>query len=126
VGIASPTEALLASKQVSFPLDNAILQWEEGYRALEAEGPDTAAYRALGRAVVAVEDELRRRLGSSFSIEELASMYRDQSDWALDVAMRALPDDSRLAETSTVVDAAFYLYMREAVNFAGGSMRAHD
>ena len=111
---------------MSYPLDNAILQWEEGYRALEAERPDTTAYRALGRAVVAVEDELRRRLGSSFSIEELAAVYREQSDWALEIAMRALPDDSRLTETSTVVDAAFYLYMREAANFAGGSMRTHD
>jgi hypothetical protein len=109
---------------VSYPLDNAVLQWEEGYRALKAERPDTPAYRALGRAVVAVEDELRRRLGSSFSTEELASVYREQADWAQELAMRALPDESLLSDTSTIVDAAFYLYMREAVDFAGGRARA--
>jgi hypothetical protein len=108
----------------SYPVDNAVLQWEDGYRALKAERPGTSAYRALGRAVVAIEDELRRRLGSSFSIEELAALYREQDDWALELAMRALPDDSHLSDTATIIDAAFYLYMREAVDFAGGSVRA--
>jgi hypothetical protein len=108
----------------SYPLENAILQWEEGYRALKAERRDTPAYRALGRAVVAIEDELRRRLGSSFSIEELAALYREQGDWALELAMSALPDESHFSDTATIIDAAFYLYMREAVDFAGGSVRA--
>jgi hypothetical protein len=108
---------------VGFPVENAVLQWEEGYRALQGARSDPAAYRAIGRGVLAVQDALRKRLGSSFSVEELASLYRDQSDWALELAMQKLPDDGRLSDTSTIVDAAFYLYMREAADFAGGSAR---
>jgi hypothetical protein len=111
---------------VSLPIDNAIFQWEEGYRRLQAARSDPGAYRLLGRVVVAVEDELRKRLGSSFSIEELARLYRQDIDWDLELAMRAVPPDSASWDSSTVVDAAFYLYMREASDFAGGSRRVES
>ena len=80
-----------------------------------------ALHRALGRAVVAVEDELRKRLGSTFSVKELATLYREDSDWGLELTIDALPGRSELWDSSTVVDAAFYLYMREAADFAGGT-----
>jgi hypothetical protein len=104
-------------------IENTILQWEEGYRRLQEARSDPTAYRALGREVVAVEDELRKCLGSSFSIEELAGVYRQDIDWDLELAMRSIPPNSVSWDSSTVVDAAFYLYMREASDFAGGSRR---
>jgi hypothetical protein len=107
-------------------IENTILQWEEGYRRLQEARSDPKAYRALGREVVAVEDELRKRLGSSFSIEELAGVYRRDIDWDLELAMRRIPPDSVSWDSSTVVDAAFYLYMREASDFAGGSRRTES
>jgi hypothetical protein len=79
-------------------------------------------HRALGRAVMAVEEELRKRLGSTFSIKELATLYREDSDWGLELTIQTLPEQSELWDTSTVVDAAFYLYMREAADFAGGTL----
>jgi hypothetical protein len=108
---------------VSYSVDSAVLQWEEGYGRLEATRSDPSLHRALGRAVVAVEDELRKRLGSTFSVKELATLYREDSDWGLELTMQALPERSDLWDSSTVVDAAFYLYMREAADFAGGSLR---
>jgi hypothetical protein len=108
---------------VSYPVENAVLQWEEGYRALQGARGEPSAYRAMGRAVVAVQDGLRKRLGSSFSTDELASLYREEADWALDLAMRSIPAGGRLSDSSTIVDAAFYLYMREASDFGGGSLR---
>jgi hypothetical protein len=107
---------------VSYPVENAVIQWEDGYRRLETARSDPATHRVLGRAVLAVEDELRKRLGSTFSIEELASLYREDSDWGLELTIEALPDQSRLWDTATVVDAAFYLYMREAADFAAGKV----
>jgi hypothetical protein len=107
-------------------IEITIFQWEEGYRRLQAARSDPRAYRSLGRVVVAVEDELRKRLGSSFSIEELAGVYREDIDWDLELAMRKVPPDSTSWDSSTVVDAAFYLYMREASDFAGGSRRAES
>jgi hypothetical protein len=108
---------------VSYSVESAVLQWEEGYRRLDSSRSDPLAHRALGRAVVAVEDELRRRLGSTFSIRELAALYREDSDWGLALTVDTLPDRSELWDGSTVVDAAFYLYMREAADFAGGAVR---
>jgi hypothetical protein len=108
---------------VTYSVESAVLQWEEGYKRLQAASAEPAAHRQLGRAVMAVEDELRKRLGSTFSIGELAQLYRDDSDWGLELTIDTLPDKSELWDSSTVVDAAFYLYMREAADFAGGTLR---
>ncbi len=107
-----------------YPVENALFQWEGGYRDLEAARSNPSLYRVLGRAVVAVQDELRKRLGSSFSIDELVSVYTDSTDWALDVTLPTATDEVPVLDSSVVVDAAFYLYMREAADFAGGSPRA--
>jgi hypothetical protein len=106
-------------------VENAVLQWEDGYARVQAARTQSAArQRALGRVVVAVEQELRRRLGSRFSVDELAAVYRDQADSMLGEAMAAVPGDDALGDASAACDAAFYLYMREAWDFGGGSSRA--
>jgi hypothetical protein len=100
--------------------ESVLFQWEEGYARLQAVRSDPALYRALGRLVVAVQDELRRRLGSTFTVAELVDLYRQGTDWCLDLAIGKAPDDSRLWDLSVGADAAFYLYMREAADYAGG------
>jgi hypothetical protein len=102
------------------PDQSVLFQWEEGYDRLQAARSDPALYRALGRLVVAVQDELRRRLGSTFAIAELVDLYREGTDWALEIAIGSNPEDSRLWDLSIGADAAFYLYMREAADYAGG------
>ena len=100
------------------------MQWEEGYariRAARAQGGPRQ--RALGRVVTSVERELRKRLGSRFSVDELAGVYRDQADMLLDEAMATLPHDEPPGEAAAACDAAFYLYMREAADFGGGRSR---
>jgi hypothetical protein len=104
-------------------VENAVFQWEDGYRRLEATRSEPAVYRRLGRAVVAVEDELRKRLGSRFSVAELASLYRQAADWSLDLALAAAPVEGQPVDPGVAADAAFYLYMREASDFAGGRAR---
>ena len=103
------------------PVENAVLQWEDGYarvRAVRAEG--AASQHVLGRVVMAVERELRKRLGSRFSVDELARLYRDQGEALLDRATAKMAQDESLADASAACDAAFYLYMREASDFGGG------
>jgi hypothetical protein len=100
-----------------YPVDNALFQWEEGERRLRA-APDRERAR-LERAGELVLDELRRRLGSSFTIEELADLYGTGTDWAADFAARA----GVHGDASWVVDAAFSRYAREAANFGGGRRR---
>ena len=107
---------------VTLSLESALFQWEDGYRKLESARSNPGRYSTLGRAVRAIQDELRKRLGSTFSVEELAAVYNSGTDWGLEVAIEAVPSDEAGWDSATVVDAAFYLYMREAANFAGGSV----
>jgi hypothetical protein len=109
---------------VAAAVENAIFQWEEAYERLQALRSDPGLYEALGASVVAVEDELRKRLGSSFSIAELAALYEGDPLWASERAREAVQRDSPATDMALAVDAAFYLYMREASDFGGGSLRA--
>jgi hypothetical protein len=104
-------------------VENAVFQWEEGYRRLQDARSEPSLYRALARTVFAVQSELRKRLGSTFSVAELATLYREGTEWTLDFAMRVRPDDLARWDPSVAADAAFYLYMREAADFAGGRAR---
>jgi hypothetical protein len=100
-----------------YPLENALFQWEEGLRALRAiEG--LRERRQADRVVAAIQDELRRRIGPTFSAAELAELYGRGTDWCLQIAL----DASSAPETDlrSLADAAFWLYLRGATDFAGG------
>jgi hypothetical protein len=66
-----------------------------------------------------VLDELRRRLGSSFVLDELATYYGEGTDWATELATRYAPS----SDAAAVVDAAFARYARESSNYGGGRAR---
>ena len=102
---------------MSYAVENALFQWEEGERRLR-EAPEPAR-SDLERAVAVVVDELRRRLGSSFTVGELARFYARDVDWASDLAQRQAAG----TDSAWVVDAAFNRYAREATNYAGGRPR---
>jgi hypothetical protein len=98
--------------------DTAIHQWREGERRLD-EAP--AAHRpALERVTGAIHRELRRRLGGSFTTEELADLYDAGTDWTLDLAASIAPGAPWAWDARIVADAAFARYVREATDFAGG------
>ena len=99
---------------MSYALENALYQWEEGERRIrETPEPRRAM---LERAVAGVLDELRQRLGSTFAVDELAAFYGEGTDWAADVAARHAP----VGDGADIVDAAFGRYARGASNYAGG------
>jgi len=99
-------------------LENAVYQWQQGERRLEAETPERGAQ--LERVIAVLVAELRRRLGGRFSAAELADLYAQGTSWCLQVAMRVAPEDPWAWEAGVVVDAAFSRYLREAADFAGG------
>jgi hypothetical protein len=103
---------------MAYALENALFQWEEGDSRVRS-APEGERAR-LERAVSVVLEELRRRLGSSFTVDELASFYASGVDWAADLAYRESPR----ADASWVVDAAFGRYAREATNYGGGRRHA--
>ena len=95
-----------------YPVRTALFQWEDGDRRLrELEGD--RAKRRLERQLELILDELRRRLGSTFTLEELADFYGEGTGWA----------DELVGTNGWLVDAAFARYAREAKNYAGGRAR---
>jgi hypothetical protein len=99
---------------VPYAIENALFQWEEGERRLRAtDDPERGQLEHAARAVL---EELRRRLGGSFTLPELADFYGSGTDWAEDIAERRLAG----TDSSSVVDAAFGRYARFASDYAGG------
>ncbi|MDP9189803.1 MAG: hypothetical protein M3O25_11185, partial [Actinomycetota bacterium] len=60
---------------MAYPLDNALYQWEEGYRRMREASEDPRRGGSVIRAVDAIRDELRRRIGATFTASELAELY---------------------------------------------------
>jgi hypothetical protein len=102
---------------MSYPLANAMYQWEEGARELR-EIDDPRERRMADRVVQGIRDELRRRIGPTFSAAELADLYGRGTDWALRVAGDVAPAVEGRGQA--LADAAFWAYLRGATDFAGG------
>ncbi|MEO8290287.1 MAG: hypothetical protein ABI649_04755 [Gaiellaceae bacterium] len=94
-------------------------QWAEGKRLLEEAGVDTARSRHLALLVDAVTAELRRRIGQTYTLSELAELYEGAEDWVRDVVLAAAPPRSRagIRDTALVQDAAFALYAQGASDY---------
>ena len=105
---------------MGYPVDNAIYQWEEGHARLRELSGHARMAGLLNRAVEAVTDELRRRIGPTFSVTELADLYGRGTDWCLEAARVAMPIDATELDPQAVVDGAFHLYVRGATDYAGG------
>ena len=98
--------------------ENALAQWQDGLRRLAEAPPDEQ--RMLERVTQAIEADLRRRLGGRFTAQELADLYDQGTDWAIDLAVRTAPEDPYAWDVRTVADAAFGRYLRGATDYAGG------
>jgi hypothetical protein len=67
--------------------------------------------------VEGITDELRRRIGSVYTLDELAAEYRRAESWVRD-ALAELPPEVRWTPgVSVATDAAFYLYARGARDY---------
>jgi hypothetical protein len=106
-----------------YPLDNALFQWEEGARRLR-EISDPRVARTARRSVEAIREELRRRIGPTFTAQELADLYARGTDWCLEAARRAAPMGAVDLDTQAIVDGAFNEYLRGAKDYSGGRVIA--
>src|SRR3954451_19680943 len=93
-------------------------QWREGSRRLESAPREQR--RILDRVTERIYSELRRRLGSVFSVDELVDLYEGGTERAQQIARTAAPDDPWAWEPRTVVDGTSARYVREAADYAGG------
>ncbi len=100
-----------------------IGHWQAGRRRLDSAAPAERA--AMERVVDELVSALRRRLGGTFSVQELAQLYVDQgTDWCFDIAVRVAPGQPAAWDLPTVAGAAFARYAREAIDYTTGRRTA--
>lgn len=103
---------------MTYTVENALFQWEEGEARIRQA--DDREGRELDRAAQLVAGELRRRLGGSFTLAELVSLYGEGTDWANDLVQRRFLG----TDGTAAVNAAFLRCARDSADFAGG--RRHE
>ena len=101
-------------------IESIRYQWDEVSRRLADEGVDTARSRHLVILIDAVTDELRRRVGQTYSLYDIAEVYDGAEDWVRDVIVRSVEPQFRagIRDVSLIQDAAFGQYARGAVDYA--------
>jgi hypothetical protein len=92
-------------------------EWEDGSRRLEAARDDQARYRQLLELLGYVVDELRKRVGQTYTLGELANAYRDAEGWAREVLEERASFPRWPRELATVLAAAFDAYQRGALDY---------
>lgn len=98
-------------------LELARQQWQDGNRRVEGARGDARRYRRLTDGVGLVVDALRRRVGQTFTLEELTAAYEGADDWVRELLEEADPEGAPPHEPGTVADAAFHAYARGAVDY---------
>lgn len=90
--------------------------WDEGLSRLR---PLIPAGGNRMRVVDAIHDELRRRVGQTFRLADLARVYEDSSGWFLELAARLAPREPDVWDSAVTLDGAFGLYQRYATDARG-------
>jgi hypothetical protein len=103
---------------VSSAVEHARQEWEEGHRRLEVEARDHARAEALYAQLELVLGELRRRMGETFTLAELARAYRSADDWSRAALSDRAEGPGWGRSLATVEAAAFHVYARGAVDYA--------
>lgn len=98
-------------------LDIVRREWEDGHRRFEVASRDPVAAERLGKQLDAVTDELRKRIGQTFTLDELALAYEHADAWARDAVSDRAPTPGWPRTLAIVEDAAFHLYQRGAVDY---------
>jgi hypothetical protein len=92
-------------------------EWEEGRRRLEAARDDGSRYRQLLGLLELMLDELRRRIGQTYTLGELVAAYRESDRWAREVLEARAESAAWPREMSLVLAAAFDAYQRGAIDY---------
>jgi hypothetical protein len=93
-------------------------EWEDGYRRFEAALRDPVAAERLNAQLEVVTDELRRRIGQTFTVEQLAIAYDPAEAWVRAAVSEHAATPGWPRTLALVEDAAFHLYQRGAVDYA--------
>ena len=92
-------------------------EWEECSARLEAASGDRDQYLRLLEQVDLVVAELRKRVGQTFTLAELADAYPDADRWSRGLLAEAGAPRGWPTTLALVVGAAFHQYARGAADY---------
>ena len=98
-------------------VESARRDWEDGYRRLLATTNDPVGSGRLHTQVDAIVAELRKRVGATFTIAQLASAYASSEVWLRETIDERAPVPDWPRTVTVAGDAAFHLYARGAVDY---------
>jgi hypothetical protein len=104
--------------RVALVLDVVRREWEDGYRRFQDLSRDRVAANRLSVQLDVVTDELRKRVGQTFTLEQLADTYQRADEWTRAAVSERAPTPGWPRTLAIVQDAAFYMYQRGAVDYA--------
>jgi hypothetical protein len=102
---------------VSVVVDVARREWEDGYRRFQVASRDPIVADRLAAQLEVVTGELRRRIGQTFTLEELVAIYDRAEAWVRDVVSEHAATPGWPRTLALVEDTAFHLYQRGAVDY---------
>ena len=102
---------------VALVLDAVRREWGDGHRRFLDLSRDRVAGERLSRQLDVVTDELRKRVGQTFTLEQLAEKYHGADEWVRDAVSEHAATPGWPRTLAIVQDAAFYLYQRGAVDY---------
>jgi hypothetical protein len=103
--------------ELQMDVELARQQWDDGRRRVERFQPGSPDQRRATSDIDLVVGELRRRVGQTFTLEQLAVVYDGASEWARELLYDARPEGGGPPDTATVTDAAFGAYARGALDY---------
>jgi len=92
-------------------------EWEDGTRRLEAARDDVRRYHQLLELLGLILDELRKRVGQTYTVEQLAAAYGTAEPWARELLDERSTVGGWPRDLTTVLAAAFDAYQRGAVDY---------
>jgi hypothetical protein len=101
----------------STEVESARREWEDAHRRLADARGDPRRGALLNAQLAAITNELRKRVGSTFTLGELADEYRRADAWTFQAVGGDELDPHSLSTLTYVEGAAFRLYARGAVDY---------
>ena len=92
-------------------------EWEEGSRRLETAREDGRRYRQLLELLDLLLDELRKRMGQTYTLGELVAAYGESERWAREVLEERATTAGWPRDLTIVLAAAFDAYQRGATDY---------
>ena len=105
----------------SSAVETARQEWVEGHRRFQEEIKDPRRRPWLLSHLEQITAEVRKRIGTTFTLTELAETYAGVEDWAREAmaesGVEAVRPSALAGDVTLVADEAFHLYARGATDY---------